>query len=185
MHPLVKNHFSKYLKILKKILSVHLDILCSLTKLCKKKIIFVTYVKKTIFLCYKIAIYVAVFCLFYTGNKKCLFTPKLWWMDIECSDAYQEFFVQIIWIFNIYLKYISIIGAFTPMSQKKKPYPHPYELSWWEAAIHTKSFLRWVDQSNPWGAWKYITEWWTFLGFSVHSHMHGNQRSKIKQYNYT
>jgi hypothetical protein len=80
----------------KKILSVHLDILCSLTKFCKKNNNFCDLCKKDNFLCYKIAIYIAVFSLFYTGHKKCLFTPKLWWMDIECSDAYQEFFVQII-----------------------------------------------------------------------------------------
>jgi hypothetical protein len=69
------------------------------------------------FLCYKIAIYVAAFNLFYTGHKKCLLTPKLWWMDIECSDAYQEFFVQFFKFFKMHLKCIFIIGVFAPMSQ--------------------------------------------------------------------
>jgi hypothetical protein len=60
----------------------------------------------------QITIYVTFFYLFYTGHKKCLFTPKLWWMDIVCSDAYSEYFV---WIFNfkkIHLKCTFIIGAF-------------------------------------------------------------------------
>jgi hypothetical protein len=50
MHPLAKNHFSKCLKILKKKFSVHLDILYSLAKFCKKKIIFVTCVKRQFFM---------------------------------------------------------------------------------------------------------------------------------------
>jgi hypothetical protein len=93
--PVDQKLFFKCLKILKKILNVRLHILCSLTKFCKKMIIFVTCVKNKKKLCYKIAIYVTVFCLFYTGHKKYLLTLKLWWMDIECSDAYQKFFVQI------------------------------------------------------------------------------------------
>jgi hypothetical protein len=42
--------FFKMFKILKKIVSVHLHILCSLTKSCKKKIFFVAYVKRQIFM---------------------------------------------------------------------------------------------------------------------------------------
>jgi hypothetical protein len=44
-----KSFFLKYLKIMKKILSMHLDILCSLTKFCKKELIFMSCVKKTNF----------------------------------------------------------------------------------------------------------------------------------------
>jgi hypothetical protein len=50
MHSLAKNYFSKYPKILKKIVSVHLHILCSLTKFCKKKIFFGAYVKNQFFM---------------------------------------------------------------------------------------------------------------------------------------
>jgi hypothetical protein len=50
MHPLAKNQFSKYQKNLKFFVSVHLHILCSLTKFCKKKIFFGAYIKKIIFM---------------------------------------------------------------------------------------------------------------------------------------
>jgi hypothetical protein len=73
---------------------MHLHILCSPTKFCKKNIFFLGLCKKDNFLWYKITIYVTFFCLFYTGHKKCLFTPKLSWMDIVRSDAYSEYFVR-------------------------------------------------------------------------------------------
>jgi hypothetical protein len=67
--PVGQKIFFKMSKNYEKKISVHLNILCSLTKFCKKKIIFMTCVKKTTFLCYKIAIYVAIFCLFIQGTK--------------------------------------------------------------------------------------------------------------------
>jgi hypothetical protein len=62
-HPLSKNHFSKCLQVLKKILSVYLDILYSLTKFREKRHFFVMYEKDN-FRCYKIAIYVTFIFLF-------------------------------------------------------------------------------------------------------------------------
>jgi hypothetical protein len=41
-----------------------------------------------------------IFFSFYTDRKKYLFTPKLSWMDIICSDAYSEYFVQIFKFFK-------------------------------------------------------------------------------------
>jgi hypothetical protein len=49
MHPLSKQHISKCLKIWKKYLGVHADILCSHTNYRGKKDIFVAWIKKTIF----------------------------------------------------------------------------------------------------------------------------------------
>jgi hypothetical protein len=58
-----------------------------------------------------------IFCLFYIGHKKCLFTPKLSWMDIVCSDAYSEYFIQLFKFYEMHLKCTFIIEAFAPMSQ--------------------------------------------------------------------
>jgi hypothetical protein len=78
---------------------VRLHILCSLTKFCKKKIIFVICVKKTIFMLQNYYLRSSFFIFFYTEHKKYLFTPKLWWMDIERSDALPGIFCSIFLIF--------------------------------------------------------------------------------------
>jgi hypothetical protein len=35
-----------------------------------------------------------IFLSFYLGHKKYRLSQKLWWMDIECSDAYLKKFVH-------------------------------------------------------------------------------------------
>jgi hypothetical protein len=51
---------------------MHLDILCSLTKFCKKKIIFVTGVKKTIFYATKLLFTQLFFIIFTQATKNVL-----------------------------------------------------------------------------------------------------------------
>jgi hypothetical protein len=97
MHPLVKNHFSKCQKILKKFLSVHLDILCSLTKFCEKKDNFCDLCKKDNFLCSKIAIYVAIFLSFLHRAQKMFFHTKTLVDGHRMFRCIPNFFIQIIY----------------------------------------------------------------------------------------
>jgi hypothetical protein len=49
MHPLLKKYISECLKISKKYLNMHLDILCSFMKFRERRKLFVAYAKKTNF----------------------------------------------------------------------------------------------------------------------------------------
>jgi hypothetical protein len=71
-----KSFFQNVQKFWNKIVGMHLHILCSPTKFCKKKIFFGAYVKKDKILWYKITIYVTFFLSFLYKPQKMSFHTK-------------------------------------------------------------------------------------------------------------
>jgi hypothetical protein len=89
--PITKKHISKYLKISKKYLDIHLDSFCSFMKFREKRTFFVASVKNK-FRCSNIVIYVTILSFLHMSYKMS-FHRKTLWVNINCSDLHSEFFI--------------------------------------------------------------------------------------------